>query len=108
VAWKTKLPKPEWLFKQSSYGGIEHFLINVGEWTDYINAGDWSTPFYVDTLCQKRYKYNVTYSVVRCKDGLIRNICSDCISQYEPYEQETEEAKQERKQKRADDKALPF
>lgn len=105
---KGKLPVLEWLFKQSTYGGEEHLFLNIGEWMDYIkDSSNFRNPLYIETFCGKRLKYNPIFSVVRSKEGLVRNICQDCMMQYEPRQKTEEEVQKLKEAKEASD-ALPF
>lgn len=90
--WSTKLPKVEWLFKQSTYGGEEHLVTNIEDFLAYNSSGNFRERFYVETLCDKRYKYNPIFSQMRQKDGLVRHICPHCITQYDPNNDKAETA----------------
>jgi hypothetical protein len=81
--YSTKLPQVEWLFKQSSFGGAEHIIVNVDDVLEYFGniAPPEDTVLRIETLCGKNLKYSTTYSVVRQKEGLLRNVCPDCVMQ---------------------------
>lgn len=104
-----RLLKTEWLFKQSGdYGGPSHIAVNVDEWKEYLST-DGAEVFRILTMCDKRLKYNNTWSTMKARSGSIRNICRNCVINYES-EEKAEEAKDRIKQRKAREAAdkLPF
>lgn len=85
--FSTKLEKTEWLFKQSTYGGAEHIAVNIDQISEYLSESirRLRPPLYITTLCGKKLKYNDTFSQLRQKSGLVRNICPDCALQSNEY-----------------------
>jgi hypothetical protein len=102
-----KLPKLEWLFKQSDYGGVKHIAVNVDEWAAYQNSGDFRTALKIETMCGKKLKYNPIWSVMTPKEGLVKNICPDCVINYES-EEKGEEAEVFVAEYRERNRDLPF
>lgn len=86
----TTLRSVEWLFKQSTYGGDEHIVLNISDWADYMEKSRLRDPLYIKTMCGKRLKYNSTFSQMRQHAGLVRQICPDCNAQNESEEKAQE------------------
>ena len=103
-----KLPKVEWLFKQSNYGGVQHLAINIDEWAAYINSGDFRTELRIETLCGKRLKFNPIWSVMKARDGLVRNICPECVINYDSEAKGEEAEKRKAAYDSRPDKEYPF
>ena len=92
---------PEYLFKQSTLGGVSHILIDATEVLEAFAAGP---PFpdnlRVDTWCGRNYKYG-SYSNIIQRDGSVRNGCEYCFVEYSPEEVNKIERKEREAEQRA-------
>ena len=99
----------EYLFKQSSFGGVYHIIIDASEYLAWIADGIDGLPnpeLRVDTWCGRNYKYG-EYSNITKKDNGVRNACEYCFVEYDPEDQveQKQEADRTRKVLHGD---LPF
>lgn len=94
----------EYLFKQSSFGGVWHIVVDA---TEYIEAfaKDQLSSLRIDTWCQRNYKYS-TYSEMTVRDAGVRNACEYCFVEYEPEDRAIE--RRARNQREVLEGGLPF
>ena len=64
-------------------GSEAHIVLNHGDWEQ---AKITQTSFRVQTYCGKSLKYNVRYSSMEGRNGIVRNACPNCFTEYEPEE----------------------
>jgi len=104
----------EYTFKQSSFGGVRHILVDATEFLECLTSGMLEqhmkvSELRVDTWCGRNYKYG-PYSNIRKDNGGVRNACEYCFVEYDPedkVEQRRERARtKERRQVSSSD--LPF
>jgi hypothetical protein len=75
----------EWLFRQSSFGGPEHIILDASEYlTMFFSNPQTFHKIKLDTYCGRSLTYNPDYSHMREHDGAIRSACEYCFTEYEP------------------------
>lgn len=74
----------EYVFKQSSMGGLYHIAVDGTEFEETLASGKLGQiELRIDTWCGRNYKYG-DYSIMTKKDGGVRNACEYCFVEYEP------------------------
>lgn len=77
----------EWIFKQSSMGGVNHIAIDGSEYEQAIvTPPEERAELRIDTWCGKNYKYGSMSSMIKRNAG-IRNCCEYCAIEYDPEDQ---------------------
>ena len=82
----------EYIFRQTVMGSIAHLITNPD---DYLSI-DWNQLEPITrrmlTVCGKDLKYNEKYSVVERREGIVRNACEYCFTEYEPEKERVRKA----------------
>lgn len=73
----------EWIYKQSSMGGVNHIAISGDEYEAAITSPPPHPELRIDTWCGKNLKYGSMSSMIK-RDAGIRNCCEYCAIEYDP------------------------
>lgn len=88
----------EHIFRQSVMGGIGHIVTNYEDFLGwFIDLYNDDVPAYemrIETWCGRNYKYNEKYSSMDGRNGVVRNACEYCFTEYDPDEWTEERSKQ--------------
>lgn len=100
----------EYIFRQSVMGSVGHISSYPDEYLAALSDPAKSAVLYIDTWCGRSYKFNPLYSSMTLRNGVVRNACEYCFTEYDPDERP--ERREKRDSKRADEKVynskLPF
>lgn len=93
----------EHIFRQSVMGSIGHIVTNYDDFMAWVVSGP--TEMRIETYCGRNYKYNTNYSSMDGRNGVVRNACEYCFTEYDPDERREERRKSHT---RTSDNELPF
>ncbi len=91
----------EYIFRQSVLGGIAHIAVDTEDYEIALRDESKRENLYIATWCGREYKYNPKYSSMMKRNGVVRNACEYCFTEYDPDERpDRKAAKQEERRKR--------
>lgn len=82
----------EHIFRQSVMGSIGHIVTNYEDYLPWLANG--IGELRIQTWCGRDYKYNEKYSSMDGRNGVVRNACEYCFTEYDPDERTEERSKQ--------------
>ncbi len=96
----------EYLFKQSSFGGVYHIITDATEFLTWFAISMPKQELRIDTWCGRNYKYG-EYSNITKRNNGVRNACEYCWVEYDPEDQ-VEQRREEKRTREIFHSDLPF